>query len=44
MAQTCHAAVFLGNDAYEVREFPVPDPPAGGDARMFVLLHHRMAT
>jgi threonine dehydrogenase-like Zn-dependent dehydrogenase len=30
MADTCHAAVFLGNDTYEVREFAVPDPPPGG--------------
>ena len=30
MAQTCQAAVFLGNDTYEVREFAVPDPPPGG--------------
>jgi len=27
---TCRAVVFLGNQRYEVREFPVPDPPAGG--------------
>ena len=30
MAETCHAAVFLGNDTYEVREFAIPDPPPGG--------------
>lgn len=30
MSQTCRAAVFLGDDRYEIREFPVPDPPAGG--------------
>ena len=30
MAKTCQAAVFLGNDTYEVREFAVPDPPPGG--------------
>jgi threonine dehydrogenase-like Zn-dependent dehydrogenase len=27
---TCHAAVFLGDDRYEIREFPIPDPPPGG--------------
>jgi threonine dehydrogenase-like Zn-dependent dehydrogenase len=30
MAQTCNAAVFLGNDRYEIREFAIPDPPPGG--------------
>ena len=30
MAGTCHAAVFLGDGSYEVREFAVPDPPPGG--------------
>ena len=30
MADTCYAAVFLGNDTYQVREFEVPDPPPGG--------------
>jgi threonine dehydrogenase-like Zn-dependent dehydrogenase len=30
MAQTCHAAVFLGDGTYDVREFAVPDPPPGG--------------
>jgi threonine dehydrogenase-like Zn-dependent dehydrogenase len=27
---TCRAAVFAGDGTYEVREFPVPEPPAGG--------------
>ena len=27
---TCRALVFTGNESYEQREFPVPDPPAGG--------------
>ena len=30
MTGTCRAAVFLGDGTYEVREFPVPDPPPGG--------------
>jgi threonine dehydrogenase-like Zn-dependent dehydrogenase len=30
MGETCRAAVFLGDGTYEVREFAVPDPPAGG--------------
>jgi threonine dehydrogenase-like Zn-dependent dehydrogenase len=30
MSETCRAAVFLGDGNYEVREFPVPDPPPGG--------------
>ena len=30
MSNTCRAAVFLGDDTYEVREFAVPDPPPGG--------------
>lgn len=30
MPATCHAAVFRGDATYEVREFPIPDPPSGG--------------
>lgn len=30
MATTCHAAVFLGDGTYDVRTFPVPEPPPGG--------------
>jgi threonine dehydrogenase-like Zn-dependent dehydrogenase len=30
MTDTCHAAVFLGDDCYEIREFAIPDPPPGG--------------
>jgi threonine dehydrogenase-like Zn-dependent dehydrogenase len=30
MTDTCRAAVFLGNESYEIREFAVPDPPPGG--------------
>jgi 2-desacetyl-2-hydroxyethyl bacteriochlorophyllide A dehydrogenase len=30
MADTCRAAVFLGDQTYEIREFAVPDPPPGG--------------
>jgi threonine dehydrogenase-like Zn-dependent dehydrogenase len=30
MTETCRAAVFLGDETYEVREFAVPDPPPGG--------------
>ena len=30
MTDTCRAAVFLGDDTYDIREFPVPDPPPGG--------------
>jgi threonine dehydrogenase-like Zn-dependent dehydrogenase len=30
MTESCHAAVFLGDDRYEIREFAVPDPPPGG--------------
>jgi threonine dehydrogenase-like Zn-dependent dehydrogenase len=30
MTDTCRAAVFPGDGTYEVREFTVPDPPAGG--------------
>jgi threonine dehydrogenase-like Zn-dependent dehydrogenase len=30
VTKTCRAVVFLGNQQYEVRELPVPDPPDGG--------------
>ncbi|MDQ1432528.1 MAG: hypothetical protein QOF40_3130 [Actinomycetota bacterium] len=30
MADTCRAAVFRGDQSYEIREFAVPDPPPGG--------------
>ena len=30
MAETCRAAVFLGDGRYEIRELPVPTPPPGG--------------
>jgi threonine dehydrogenase-like Zn-dependent dehydrogenase len=30
MTETCRAAVFLGNSTYEIREFPVPEPPPDG--------------
>ena len=30
MTDTCRAAVFLGDETYEIREFPIPDPPPGG--------------
>jgi threonine dehydrogenase-like Zn-dependent dehydrogenase len=30
MSATCRAVVFLGDDRFEVREFPRPAPPAGG--------------
>ena len=30
MSATCRAAVFIGDGTYEVREFPVHDPPPGG--------------
>jgi threonine dehydrogenase-like Zn-dependent dehydrogenase len=30
MAETCQAAVFNGAGTHEIREFSVPDPPAGG--------------
>lgn len=30
MGQTCQAGVFTGDGRYEVREFPIPDPPPGG--------------
>ena len=30
MGQICRAGVFTGDGRYEVREFPIPDPPPGG--------------
>jgi threonine dehydrogenase-like Zn-dependent dehydrogenase len=30
MTDTCRALVFLGGGRHELREFPVPEPPAGG--------------
>jgi threonine dehydrogenase-like Zn-dependent dehydrogenase len=30
MTESCRAVVFTGKGSHEVREFPVPDPPAGG--------------
>ena len=30
MRETCHAAVFSGQGSYDIREFPIPTPPAGG--------------
>ncbi len=30
MSATCRAVVFPGDGSYDVRELPVPDPPAGG--------------
>lgn len=30
MSATCRAVLFTGNESYEVREYPVPDPPPGG--------------
>jgi threonine dehydrogenase-like Zn-dependent dehydrogenase len=30
MTQTCHAGVFNGDGTYDVRTFPIPDPPDGG--------------
>ena len=30
MTGTCRAAVFLGDGTFEVRDFPIPEPPPGG--------------
>lgn len=30
MSSTCRAAIFTGRESYELREYPAPDPPAGG--------------
>ena len=30
MRATCRAVLFTGNETYELREFPIPDPPPGG--------------
>lgn len=30
MTATCRAVLFTGHESYEVREYPVPDPPPGG--------------
>jgi threonine dehydrogenase-like Zn-dependent dehydrogenase len=30
VSATCRAVVFLGDDRFEVRDFPVPAPPPGG--------------
>jgi len=30
MTRTCRAALFTGHESYEIREFPIPDPPPGG--------------
>ena len=30
MTRTCRAGIFTGHESFEVREFAVPDPPAGG--------------
>jgi hypothetical protein len=37
MANTCRAAVFRGDETYEIREFPIPDPPPGGAVRTDVV-------
>ena len=34
MTGTCRAAVFRGDETYEIRELPIPDPPPGG------VVHH----
>jgi len=30
MPSTCRAVVFSGDERWELRELPVPDPPPGG--------------
>ncbi|HEY2301090.1 MAG TPA: zinc-binding dehydrogenase [Acidimicrobiales bacterium] len=30
MTGTCRAAVFLGDGTFDVRDFPIPEPPPGG--------------
>jgi hypothetical protein len=37
MTGTCRAAVFRGDETYEIREFPIPDPPPGIDEAMALL-------
>ena len=34
MTGTCRAAVFRGDETYEICELPIPDPPPGG------VVHH----